>query len=158
MTTGLDVFDATLQKTNQWLNKIEQRESIGGNRNRSYLVLRGTLHALRDELNPNEAVHLGAQLPMLIRGFYYEGWNPAKTPVKDRDREAFLKRVEGLLMAAGGVNPERAVRAVFDVMNEEMDPGELVQVRKLLPHNVRTLWPEPPMSGREAAAEAGQAG
>jgi len=159
VTTGLDVFDTTVQKTNRWLNKIERDPAVGENRRRSYLVLRGTLHALRDELYPEEAVQLGAQLPMLIRGFYYEGWNPSKTPVKERDREAFLSRVEELLMPAGGINAERAVRVVFEVMNEEMDQGELKQVRGVLPKNVRALWPEPPPSRRGAsAAETGAVG
>jgi uncharacterized protein (DUF2267 family) len=35
---------------------------------RTYRLLRATLHALRDRLPAQEAVHLGAQLPMLIRG------------------------------------------------------------------------------------------
>jgi uncharacterized protein (DUF2267 family) len=159
MTTGLDVFDTTVQKTNHWLNRIERDPAVGENRRRSYLVLRGTLHALRDELIPEEAVQLGAQLPMLIRGFYYEGWDPWKTPVRERSREAFLKRVEELLMPAGGVNAERAVRTVFEVMTEEMDQGELTQVRGVLPKSVRSLWPEPPPPAQaDVAAEAGQVG
>ena len=71
MTTGLDVFDQTVQQTNTWLVEIERE--LGANRQRAYLALRGTLHALRDELVPDEAVHLAAQLPMLVRGLYYEG-------------------------------------------------------------------------------------
>ena len=159
MSTGLDVFDTTVQKTNRWLNKIERDPVVGGNRRRAYLVLRGTLHALRDELIPEEAVQLGAQLPMLIRGFYYEGWKPSNTPVEANDREAFLGRVEQLLISAGGVNAERAVRVVFEVMNTEMDSGELHQVRGVLPKSVRALWPEPPPSRRgDATAEAGHGG
>jgi uncharacterized protein (DUF2267 family) len=159
MSTGLDVFDTTVQKTNRWLNLIERDPVVGENRRRSYLVLRGTLHALRDELVPEEAVQLGAQLPMLIRGFYYEGWDPSKTPARERNREAFLGRVEELLTPAGGVNAERAVRIVFEVMNSEMDSGELKQVRGVLPKDVRALWPEPPPSRRgDSAAETGAVG
>src|SRR5918999_2423916 len=91
MSTGLYVFDHTVQVTNEWLKGVE-RELGAANRHRAYLALRSTLHALRDELVPDEAVHLAAQLPMLVRGFYYEGWDPSRTPVKDRDREDFLER------------------------------------------------------------------
>jgi hypothetical protein len=41
-------------------------------------VLGGMLHVLRDRLTIQEAVQPGAQLPMLIRGLYWEGWDPAR--------------------------------------------------------------------------------
>src|SRR6266851_4782007 len=70
-TTGLEVFDTTVQKTNIWLKDIMQ--ALGWeDRHKAYVALRITLHALRDRLTPEEASQLGAQLPMLIRGLYYE--------------------------------------------------------------------------------------
>ena len=145
MTTGLDVFDQTVQQTNTWLIEIERE--LGANRQRAYLALRGTLHALRDELVPDEAVHLAAQLPMLVRGLDYEGWKPAKTPVQERNREEFLARVAAAFARSGGVDAERAVYAVFRVMSEQIDRGEVEHVRRLLPKSVRTLWPEPVPAG-----------
>jgi uncharacterized protein (DUF2267 family) len=139
MTTGLDVFDQTVQQTNTWLAEIER--DLGENRRRAYIALRGTLHALRDELVPDEAVHLAAQLPMLVRGFYYEGWKPSKTPVEERNREAFLARVEEAFARSGGVNPEQAVRSVFRVLSEQIDQGEIEHIRRLTPKSVRSLWP-----------------
>jgi uncharacterized protein (DUF2267 family) len=64
-TTGLSVFDETIQKTNIWLKEIS--EALGSDRHRAYQVLRAVLHCLRDRLIINEAVHLGDQLPMLVR-------------------------------------------------------------------------------------------
>ncbi len=73
--TGLDVFDTTVQKTNIWLNDL--MKVLGWqDRHKAYLALRATLHALRDRLTVDEVAHFGAQLPMLMRGFYYEGWDP----------------------------------------------------------------------------------
>jgi len=141
MTTGLDVFDQTVQQTNTWLAEIER--DLGANRQRAYLALRGTLHALRDELVPDEAVHLAAQLPMLVRGLYYEGWNPNKTPAEDRNREAFLGRVEAAFARTSGVNPEQAARTVFRVISEQIDRGEVEHIRRLLPNSVRSLWSHP---------------
>ena len=63
--TGLDVFDSTVQQTNVWLKAIEERLP-NADRHFAYLALRGTLHALRDRLPAELAVHLGAQLPMLM--------------------------------------------------------------------------------------------
>jgi uncharacterized protein (DUF2267 family) len=72
--TGLDVFDQTLQKTNIWLKEI--MDDLGPDRQRAYHALRAVLHTLRDRLTVEEAAHLSAQLPLLVRGIYFEGWHP----------------------------------------------------------------------------------
>jgi uncharacterized protein (DUF2267 family) len=73
--TGLDIFDSTIQKTNLWLK--DMLEELGWeDRHKAYQGLRFPLHALRDCLTVEEAVQLAAQLPLLIRGVYYEGWKP----------------------------------------------------------------------------------
>ena len=72
-TTGLDVFDRTVQETNLWLKSLMEK-LVTDDRHVAYFALRATMHALRDRIGPDNAVHLGAQLPMLIRGLYYEGW------------------------------------------------------------------------------------
>lgn len=160
-TTGLDVFDQTVKKTNEWLDRIGQ-ELGTDDRHRAYLALRGTLHALRDYLIPEEAVHLAAQLPMLVRGIYFEGWNPSKAPAEPRDRKDFLSRASDPLRQAfwnkeQAVEPERAVRAVLSVLARHVSDGEFDQVRQLMPKEVRELWPPlPPPTGTDvAAAEAG---
>ena len=60
--TGLEVFDKTVQTTNTWLKEIG--EQIGPDRHRCYQALRAVLFSLRNRLNPNEAAHLAAQLPV----------------------------------------------------------------------------------------------
>ena len=82
-TTGLPVFDTTVQETNLWLKAIMEALHTD-DRHLAYLALRATLHALRDRLGPENAVHLAAQLPMLLRGLYYEGWRLAASQTKER--------------------------------------------------------------------------
>ena len=89
--TGLDVFDTTLQKTHLGLNDLME-VLVCPDRHRAYRALRATLHALRDRLTVDEVAQLGAQLPMLIRGFYYEGWDPSGKPLRERHRAQFLAR------------------------------------------------------------------
>lgn len=89
--TGLDVFDTTIQKTNNWLNELMELAGLQ-QRQGAYLALRATLHALRDRLPVDEVAQLGAQLPMLVRGFYYEGWDPTPKPVRARHKEEFVIR------------------------------------------------------------------
>lgn len=140
-TAGLDVFDATVQQSNEWLKEIGE-ELHTDNRREAYLALRGTLHALRDNLVVDEAADLAAQLPMLIRGVYYEGWDPSRTPVRDRSRDTFLERVGSAFERAkpSGIYPEPAARAVFSVLARHVSAGEIDDVRNALPGDVRALW------------------
>jgi uncharacterized protein (DUF2267 family) len=138
-TTSLDVFDRTLQKTNSWLNQIMD---IMGQQDRhmAYTALRATLHALRDRLTVQEAAQLAAQFPMLIRGIYFEGWNPMHTPVPERHLDQFLARIERELRADYPLDPEEVARAVFRVLATRVSEGEIEDVEQVLPAEVRELW------------------
>ena len=138
--TGLEVFDTTVHKTNSWLKEVMQ-EIHREDRRKAYLALRATLHALRDRLTVEEVAQLGAQLPMLIRGFYYEGWDPTRKPVKLRDREEFLSLVEAEFRADDTLNPELIARAVFKVLTNRITAGEIEDVKHVLPAEIRSLWP-----------------
>ena len=103
------------------------------------------LHATRDRLNPDEAVQFGAQLPMLIRGFYYEGWHPHDKPKKYRHKAQFLEEIHKRVPTLDNAQLERAATAVFETLESEMPGGELEQVRQSLPAELRELWPRPGM-------------
>jgi uncharacterized protein (DUF2267 family) len=110
-------------------------------RRHAYITLRGVLHALRDRLTPEEAADLGAQLPMLVRGFYFEGWNPAHTPQKFKHKDEFLERVTREARFLEGEELEKAAGAVFKVLEDNISGGEIQQVKMQLPAEVRELWP-----------------
>jgi uncharacterized protein (DUF2267 family) len=138
--TGLDVFDTTVQKTNQWLNDAAGRLDTRDKRT-AYLAFRSTLHALRDRMTVEEVAQLAAQLPMLMRGFYYEGWDPTGKPLKLRTREEFLGRVAQELRGLGdGLDPEPLARAVFGVLEERLTEGEVRDLKASLPEKIRELW------------------
>ncbi len=107
----------------------------------AYSVLRAVLHALRDRLTIDQAAHLGAQLPMLIRGFYYEGWVPSDKPLRQRSKEEFLEHVQDDI-ADPTVDVERVTVAVFRLLTRKIAPGEIDNVRNSMPAGVRLLWPE----------------
>jgi uncharacterized protein (DUF2267 family) len=146
--TGIDVFDATLQKTNEWLQEITQ-ELGTENRQQAYVVLRATLQTLRDRLPIEETAHLGAQLPMLIRGIYYEGWRPSLEVLK-MHRDEFLDRVldHFARTALADIDPEAAVRAVFQVLSRKIAAGEIQKIVHVLPAEFRDLWPTQAGSSR----------
>ena len=95
-TTGLAAFDSTMQTTNAWLSDIILRTGLR-DRHAAYHALRSVLHVLRDRLSVDEAVALGAQLPMLVRGFYYEGWHPAGKPNRSAPRKRLSRTSVSLI-------------------------------------------------------------
>ena len=140
-TTGLEVFDTTLQKTYLWLNEIMTDRGWEDNRHWAYLALRTVLHTLRDHLTVEEAMDLGAQLPMLVRGFYYEGWTLTGKPVKERRKEEFLAHIKQAFRDDERIDPEKVVRTVFRVLSRRITEGEIADVKHQLPAALRELWP-----------------
>ncbi|MGO8914090.1 MAG: DUF2267 domain-containing protein [Bradyrhizobium sp.] len=136
-TSGIPVFDHTVQETNVWLKAVAEELQL--DRHNAYIALRAVLHALRDRLPPEVAVHLGAQLPMLIRGFYYEGWHMAGKPTKDRHVEEFAEHVLKDLPPQFPLDALTVSRGVFEALWEKLDPGEFAKLMDDLPVSLRTL-------------------
>lgn len=136
-TSGVATLDHTVQETNVWLRGVAEQLQL--DRHDAYSALRAVLHALRDRLPPEVAVHLGAQLPMLVRGFYYEGWHMAGKPTKDRHIEEFADHVLKELPPRFPMDPLIVARGVFEILWEKLDPGEFAKLMDHLPAPLRTL-------------------
>jgi uncharacterized protein (DUF2267 family) len=139
----LAILDRSSQKTNLWLNDVNY-ELGWFTFQRGYLALRSVLHALRDRMTTPEIAQFGAQLPTFIRGVYYEGWNPARTPIKSRGKELFFRQVRSAFAHTRNpdVDVEHITQAIFRVLAKHISKGELDQVRALLPRELRNLWSE----------------
>jgi uncharacterized protein (DUF2267 family) len=136
--THVDIIDKTVEKTNIWLNELAGE--LGTNDRRyAYRVMRGFLHTLRDRLSVDEAAQLAAQLPDLVRGIYYEGWDPSKSPRPYRTQAEFLERFEEEAMLHGDTEASFAVEAAARVLHEHVSEGELSDVFGLLPREIRLL-------------------
>jgi uncharacterized protein (DUF2267 family) len=142
--TGLEVFNTTLHKTYRWLNEL-MLIMDWQDRQRAYLAMRATLHALRDRLTVEEVAQLAAQLPMLIRGFYYEGWDPTGKPLKERHLDQFLSRIVESMRGDERVNPKEIAEGVFAVLARRIAEGEIEDVKHVLPAEIRSLWPAAPV-------------
>ena len=152
--TGLQVFDRTLQITHIWLDEI--MADIGPDRQVAWKVLTVVLHKLRDRLPIELAAHLGAELPLLVRGIYYEQFRPAHQPSACRTMDQFHAEVAEWLSDTRPIDPADAVRAVFATLSRHVPAGQIDKVRAALPRPIRTAWeamtiePRPPR-----VAEAG---
>ena len=136
--SGIDVFDRTLETTHIWLNEI--CNDIGPDKQVAWKVLSTVLHKLRDRLTINLAAHLGAQLPLLVRGIYYDQFEPGKMPSEFRSREEFVAEVAEWLRDTRPVDPEEAIRSVFRVLSRHVSEGQVKKVRDALPKALRQMW------------------
>jgi uncharacterized protein (DUF2267 family) len=138
-TRTVPTFESSIHTSNIWLKDIAK---VMGwpDQTKAYRVLRASLHALRDRLTLAEVGDLAAQLPMLIRGLYYEGWQPAHHAPKERKKQEFLDHVAAELHDDPTIDPEEAARAVFRVLESNVSPGEIQDVKKTLPRDIRVLW------------------
>mgnify|MGYP003575457064 FL=1 len=135
---GLEIFDKTLEATHVWLKEI--MADLGPDRQVAWKVLSVVLRKLRDRLPLGLAAHLGAQLPILIRGIYYDQFEPSKLPTECDSREEFVAEVAEWLSDIRPVDPDAAVRSVFKVLWHHVDPGQIAKVREALPRSLRQSW------------------
>lgn len=152
--TGLEVLDKSLQTTNIWLKEIMETEPVGPDRQVAWRVLGAVLHTLRDRLSVDQVAHLGAELPIVIRGLYYDQWHPAGKPDRERRAEEFCARVAAELRDTRRVDPDDAARAVFRALSRHVSAGQVEKIRQSLPEDIRQLWMEPVRGGAVATASA----
>jgi uncharacterized protein (DUF2267 family) len=139
-TTHVEAIDRSVEKANLWLKDMAME--LGGDRQEAYAALRAVLHTLRDRLTGDEAAQLGAQFPLVVRGIYYENWNPSDTPASYSHARAFLDRVAAEAGYAGDTEAAYAVGAAAAVLRSHVSEGELNDVRAQLPAGVRVLFEE----------------
>ena len=120
----------------------EIAQSLGPDHRAAYHAMRAVLHALRDRLTVDEAAHFGDELPMLVRGIYFDGLHSAGKPDRARSREEFLQRSNDRLHIAS-FGPEDAARAVFKVLVHHLAPGEIRRVVSELAGYPRALQSAP---------------
>jgi len=141
----IEVFDASLQKTYFLLDDIARDLGWEGLPHQSYSALRAVLRTLRDRLPLEEAVHFGAQLPMLVRGLYYDGWKPMRVPNKMR-RDAFLAAIreqfQPFLTSIFPQTIDQVVEVVLDNIAQHIDPGEMRHLQNVLPKDMQELMPQ----------------
>jgi uncharacterized protein (DUF2267 family) len=132
------IIDRSVETAHLWLGEVAKELGIE-DRQEAYRVLRAYLHALRDRLPVDEVAQLAAQLPELIRGIYYEGWNPSATTVSSRGLAGFLTCIATEAMLDGETEASYAATSAAQVLRRHLSPGELDDIRAVLPDELRVI-------------------
>jgi uncharacterized protein (DUF2267 family) len=135
------LFDKTVQKSELWLKELMEKMDWE-EKNMAYDGLRAVLHALRDRMTVEAVAKFGAQLPMLIRGFYYEGWVPSATPIKIHSEEDFINLTREYLRRTNvkDENIEELISSVFQIIRYHMGESEVDKLRAILPKPIAHLF------------------
>ncbi|MFT6076011.1 MAG: hypothetical protein ACJAZ1_002943 [Yoonia sp.] len=139
---GLEVIDHSIHLTHEWINELSERLDWSSKRS-TLRLLRITLHHIRDHLLVDELAQMSAQLPLLIRGFFFEGWVPKRTPIKERNAQDFITFITEQMGEAEEYRGRDDIKCVFDLLNNRLSRGEVEDVRATLPAPIRELWPAP---------------
>jgi uncharacterized protein (DUF2267 family) len=142
MTREIHVFERTNHEAHEWVNELAGR--TGWTNERQVLrLLRAVLCKVRDHLPINEMAQFAAQLPSILRGMFYEGWQPQKTPVHERHAAEFVAAIEEKIGDVLDYRGEDDIAAAFKTINNHISRGEVEDVRACLPQELRELWPAP---------------
>jgi uncharacterized protein (DUF2267 family) len=138
ITGMLDFLQSSLDEAQDWVRQLDD-ELHWDDPHKSFMALRAVLHVLRDRLPAAEAAQVAAQMPVLIRGIFYEGWQPGKTPLKIRTRAEFLEQVRREFKSGPQLDPQWVSQAVCRVLSRKISAGEWQEVCGNLPEDIRAL-------------------
>jgi uncharacterized protein (DUF2267 family) len=138
-TPTLDFLESSMQKAREWLGDFIEctgRPDTG----KAWQMMRAVLHVLRDRVTVEQCAHLSAQLPLLIRGVYFEGWRPVDQPRPLRSQEEFVRAVGEGLTAHPEIDPRQAIEGTFRVLGKHVTAGELEKIKNMLQPEINQLW------------------
>jgi uncharacterized protein (DUF2267 family) len=138
--TGIKTLNTAVETTEEWISALMARLAWH-DKERTCLALLAALHALRDALPRDEAGYLGVQLPVLLRGLYFEGWHPASHLQRAKSRSAFVERIQEGVHRDPGINAEAVAHAVFALLAERLPLGEVENAKAATPEPLRMFWP-----------------
>lgn len=141
-THGLEMLDHTVQLTHKWIDELD--DALGWHdKHRSFRLMRAVMQTLRDCLPINESADFAAQLPILLRGVYYEQWRPRQTKSPHWTLDHFLQRLHHYFPSDPIEDMADAVSITFAFFSTKVSEGEIRDVVGCLPAEIRELWRMP---------------
>lgn len=132
-------FQKQCKETLTWVQHVAERTAYPERKDWAFNALRSVLHAIRDRTTIEEAFHLAAQLPVLLRGYYFEGYRPSAKKIKMNAGQFFI-RIRKDLGPSNELSPEEAFSSVLKVLYEHVSIGEMEDVKRSMPNDIVNVW------------------
>lgn len=134
MSSG--IYDHAVHRANVWLADVTA--ALGTNdRHYGRRMLRVWLQTLRDRLTVDSAAKFGQQLPELLRGTFYDGWEPRRVPSKYDAEEYIVRFATEALIPTSDV--PSVASAITQVIADHMSPGQVSEALAELPKEIRAI-------------------
>jgi len=137
-------FEKQTKEVEQWLTEIAEFMDAPERKDWALNALKAVMHTVRDRTTLQEVFHLSAQLPVLIRGLYLEGYKPTGKPMKMNATE-FMRMISDNMGPGDEVSADVAFRAVMSVLYKKVSPGELDDIKGSMPKSIQRLWDQIPL-------------
>lgn len=132
-------FEKFCNEAQSWVHEIAENMRAPERTDWAVHALRAVLHTLRDRTMLHEVFHLSAQLPTLVRGIYFEGYEPNDKPLK-MNADEFMNTVKKRMGSGVEVPAGEAIRAVMAVLYEKVSRGELDDIHGSMPKDIQKMW------------------
>lgn len=135
MSARFHRFDRNVHTSYEWLDYVAAR--IDGERRDAYHAMHAVLGALRDRMPVDAAVALASQMPLLVRGVFYDGYEPMRRPHRARAPQDFVAAVTAALAPAPRIDPQQAIDAVLAVLETHLERSVFDGLASVLPADLR---------------------
>ncbi len=141
-------FPDSVHQAETWV--VELSEYLHCEQDEAYDCLRSVLHALRDSMGQKAMADFSAHLPPLIRGLFYENWQPEHTQPCS-NRMAFFASIGTRSVRLNDIGIEQAAQNVFKLLDHRLSPPVIKKVKLAMNPSLGSLWPERPQQSNSAA-------
>jgi uncharacterized protein (DUF2267 family) len=136
-------FEKYAAEGNRFINEVAAK--LRCDRNTAGRVTRAVIHAVRDRLPVDDAIEFAQGLPMALKGVFIEQYDISRAPVRIRHADDFINfvRLKNRFSAVADFHSPydviRALHAVFSVLENHMDIGQVEQIKMMLPQEIVDL-------------------
>jgi uncharacterized protein (DUF2267 family) len=139
--TTTPILENNIHQTMDWIYAVEEAcHWDDDNQRKAFIALRAVLHQLRDLLALEAAAALSSQLPLLIRGVFFENWKPESHSSKSLEKDAFLKMVGKALYPYRDMDVEKTINGVFKVLSRKLPPGVFDNIIQAIPKDIQDIY------------------
>lgn len=139
-----NIFDKYCQDGQRFIRDMAMQLGRPGELDHAFRVTKAVFHTLRRRITPQESMHIVAQLPMLLKGLYVDGWEISQAQTESRTLDEFLADLRANDHVAADFADEKLakekIRRTFNAIRPFIEEGEIVHIMNELPAEIAEVF------------------